>query len=106
VLRNCQNLWAGEFLATSDPAVSSSVADESGMTPEILTYIALATPFTACRRVFSRATSSGALSLRQRDCAASMSCRPRGYVLCSERGRIMTADNWMPAARIGSMECG
>jgi hypothetical protein len=68
--RNCQNLWIGGFQATSDPAVWLSGGIGSGV---MSVGRSSSLPLWKTAPARTRATSSGALTLRQRACAASMS---------------------------------
>lgn len=68
--RNCQNLWFGLFQATSVRVVSAGPVDEAGV---ISRGRSRSLPLWNRAPARTRATSSGALTLRQRAWAASIS---------------------------------
>ena len=70
LLRNRQYLWIGEFHATSDPADSASVVDCSGV---MSMGRSSSLPLWKTAPARTRATRCGALTARQRACAASIS---------------------------------
>ena len=69
-VRYRQDLWISEFQATSDPAVSGSAFDVSGV---MSTGRSSNLPLWNTAPARTRATSCGAFTARQRDCAASIS---------------------------------
>ncbi len=68
--RYCQDLWIGDFQATSDPAVAGSPVDGLGV---MSVGRSSSLPLWNTAPARTRATNSGALTLRQRAWAASMS---------------------------------
>jgi hypothetical protein len=68
--RYFQDLWMSEFQATSDPAVSVSAFDVSGV---MSTGRSSSLPLWNTAPARTRATRCGALTARQRVCAASIS---------------------------------
>jgi hypothetical protein len=68
-LRHCQYLWIGEFQATSDPAVS-----DSPLVGSVVMSVGRSSslPLWKTAPARTRATNSGALTLRQRAWAASI----------------------------------
>ena len=65
-----QDLWISEFQATSDPAVSGSAFDVSGV---MSTGRSSNLPLWNTAPARTTATRCGAFTARQRDCAASIS---------------------------------
>jgi MFS family permease len=68
--RYCQDLWIGEFQATSDPTVSGSAVDSAGV---MSMGRSSSLPLWKTAPARTRATKCGALTARQRVWAASIS---------------------------------